>query len=59
MSSTHSPVFQEFPPVALCANFEFFFDHAANDPDGDELVYSFCAPFDGGTANDPMPQSAI
>ena len=50
-----SPVFQEFPPVALCANFEFFFDHAANDPDGDELVYSFCAPFDGGTANDPMP----
>ena len=46
-----SPVFQEFPPVALCANFGFFFDHAAIDPDGDELVYSFCAPFDGGGAN--------
>jgi len=49
--SNSSPVFQEFPPVALCANFGFFFDHAAIDPDGDELVYSFCAPFDGGGAN--------
>lgn len=56
-----SPVFQEFPPVALCANFEFFFDHGAIDPDGDELVYSFCAPFNGGGAepgtgfNSPAP----
>ena len=46
-----SPVFQELPPVALCANFEFFFDHAALDADGDVLVYSFCAPLDGGGAN--------
>ena len=37
--------------VALCANFEFFFDNAAIDPDGDELVYSLCAPFDGGGPN--------
>ena len=56
-----SPIFQEFPPVALCANFGFFFDHAAVDPDGDELVYSFCAPYDGGGAdggggpNSPAP----
>ena len=43
-----SPVFQELPPVAVCANFDFSWDHSAIDPDGDELSYSFCAPFDGG-----------
>ena len=50
-----SPVFQEFPPVVLCADFEFFFDHSATDADGDELVYSFCAPFDGADGNNPAP----
>jgi len=50
-TSNSSPVFQSFPPVALCANFEFFFDNAAIDPDGDDLVYSLCAPFDGGGPN--------
>ena len=50
-TNNSSPVFQTFPPVALCANFEFFFDNAAIDPDGDELVYSLCAPFDGGGPN--------
>lgn len=62
-TNNSSPVFQEFPPVALCANFGFFFDHAAIDADGDELVYSFCAPYDGGGAdggagggpNSPVP----
>ena len=50
-----SPVFEAFPPVAICANFEFFFDHSATDADGDELVYSFCAPFDGADGNNPAP----
>ena len=51
----NSPIFQEFPPVAICANFEFFFDHSATDDDGDELIYSFCAPFDGADGNNPAP----
>ena len=34
--------------MAVCANFDFTWDHSAIDPDGDELVYSFCAPLDGG-----------
>jgi len=46
-----SPAFQELPPVAVCANFEFTWDHSAIDPDGDELVYSFCTPLDGGGTN--------
>jgi len=56
-----SPVFQELPPVAVCANFDFVWDHSAIDLDGDELVYSFCAPLDGGGtgggngANSPVP----
>lgn len=55
-----SPVFQELPPVAVCANFEFQWNHSAIDPDGDQLVYSFCAPLDGGgtgngNLNSPVP----
>jgi gliding motility-associated-like protein len=55
-----SPVFQELPPVAVCANFEFQWNHTAIDPDGDQLVYSFCAPLDGGgtgngNLNSPVP----
>ena len=50
-----SPTWIEFPPVAICANFEFFFDHSATDSDGDELIYSFCAPFHGADGVDPAP----
>ena len=53
--SNSSPTFLEFPPVAICANFEFFFDHSATDIDGDELVYSFCAPFHGADGANPAP----
>jgi len=47
--------FTELPPVSLCQGAEFYFDHGATDPDGDELVYSFCAPLNGATADAPMP----
>jgi gliding motility-associated-like protein len=50
-----SPRFTEMPPVSLCQGAAFFFDHGATDPDGDELVYSFCAPLNGATADAPMP----
>lgn len=43
-----SPVFREFPPIIICANESIDFDHSARDADGDQLVYEFCAPFDGG-----------
>ena len=39
-----NPQFTNFPPVALCANASFWFDHSAEDIDGDFLVYSFCSP---------------
>lgn len=43
-----SPEFNEFPPIVICADTPLEFDHSATDPDGDQLVYSFCAPLDGG-----------
>ena len=43
-----SPVFNNFPPIIICKNFPITFDHSASDPDGDQLVYSFCSPFNGG-----------
>ncbi|MEX2589136.1 MAG: PKD domain-containing protein [Chitinophagales bacterium] len=50
-----SPRFNEFPPIAICANDPLVFDHSATDPDGDNIVYELCAPIDGGSQVDPRP----
>jgi len=47
--------FTHLPPVALCQNAEFFFDHSATDPDGDSLSYELCTPMLGGTTDAPAP----
>jgi gliding motility-associated-like protein len=44
----NSPVYEEFPPIIICKGVPLEFDHSAIDPDGDQLVYSFCAPHNGG-----------
>mgnify|MGYP006267094313 CR=1 FL=1 len=41
------PQFDEVPPIFLCANEPFFFDHSATDPDGDSLVYALTNPYTG------------
>ncbi|MEZ4989424.1 MAG: PKD domain-containing protein [Saprospiraceae bacterium] len=46
-----SPEFNEFPPIVICAGAQLNFDHSATDPDGDQLVYEFCSPLDGGDNN--------
>ncbi len=51
-----SPVFTNYPPIAVCEGMELVFDHSATDLDGDVLVYSFCTPYEGATASNPMPQ---
>lgn len=54
-SCNNSPHFNSFPPLALCIGDELIFDHSATDPDGDQLVYSLCTPYHGGTQADPAP----
>lgn len=39
-----NPAFNEFPPIVICMNQPFEFDHSATDIDGDQLVYEFCNP---------------
>ncbi|MDP5170165.1 MAG: PKD domain-containing protein [Bacteroidia bacterium] len=54
------PIFDQVPPIFLCVNQPFNFDHSATDVDGDSLVYSLVNPYTGtnfsgqGTGN---PQS--
>lgn len=51
-----SPTFKQFPPIVICADEPLSFDHGATDADGDQLVYEFCAPLDGGEpAISPTP----
>ncbi|MCF8276277.1 MAG: gliding motility-associated C-terminal domain-containing protein [Flavobacteriales bacterium] len=54
-SCNSSPYFNNFPPLALCIGDELIFDHSATDPDGDQLVYSLCTPFHGGSQAMPAP----
>jgi len=44
----NSPEFIDFPPLLVCVNQDIDFNHSAADIDGDQLVYSFCSPLDGG-----------
>jgi gliding motility-associated-like protein len=39
-----NPSFVQLPPLVLCLNQPFTFDHSATDADGDLLVYEFCSP---------------
>ena len=54
----NSPVFNDWPPIAICVNKPFTFDHSAIDADGDSIVYKLCAPFAGGTLAEPQPRPA-
>ena len=50
-----SPSFMDFPPIAICADETLVFDHSALDADGDQLVYSLCDPYQGGSQVNPNP----
>lgn len=41
--------FKQYPPIFLCANVPFKYDHSAVDDDGDSLVYQICSPYEGLT----------
>lgn len=54
-TNNSSPRFNNYPPVLLCNNDQLVFDHAATDPDGDQLVYTLVTPFAGATSGNPQP----
>jgi hypothetical protein len=54
-SCNSSPRFTNYPPIVICVDEPLIFDHSATDPDGDDLVYSLCAPFQGADPNNPQP----
>lgn len=41
------PQFDQTPPIFLCVDEPFFFDHSATDPDGDSLSYEITNPYTG------------
>lgn len=50
-----SPEFVLKDSALVCAGKEFMLDFGAIDPDGDKLVYSFCAAYNGGSNDTPNP----
>lgn len=54
-----SPRFDLFPPIVICGNYPFSFDHSATDPDGDVLVYEWFNPFTGASYDAPDPAPAL
>ncbi len=55
LKCNNSPIFNDFPPIVICANEPINFDHSATDNDGDSLVYKFCEPTVGASSNIPAP----
>lgn len=51
-----SPSFNNFPPVIICSGEDINFDHSANDAEGHQIFYEFCAPLtSGGTDGATTP----
>lgn len=42
-----SPRYNNFPQIFICNGINIQFDHKATDPDGDQLIYSICSPYNG------------
>lgn len=43
-----SPIFNEFPPIVICAGQPLIVSQSGSDIDGDVLTYEFCSPKQGG-----------
>lgn len=50
-----SPVFNDWPPLFLCAGVPYNIDQSAVDDDGDSLVYKLCNPLNGASDLNPQP----
>ncbi len=50
----NNPVYNLFPPLFICVNQPFSFNHAASDINGDSLAYSLYTPYDGDVGTGPL-----
>lgn len=55
IGSNSSPRFIGVPPNFLCTNEPLSYDHSAQDPNGDSLVYELVQPLHGAGTGDPSP----
>jgi gliding motility-associated-like protein len=53
LTPNNSARFKNFPPIFICVNQQFYFDHSATDIDGDELRYSLTNPLEGLSSDKP------
>ncbi len=58
-----SPTFSGTPPIFICAGYEMSVDQSIKDPEGDQVIYSFCTPFtpvdNGGVCGNQNPDPYI
>ena len=50
-----NPQFPLPPPIVVCVNEAFTYNHSGMDADSDSLSYFFGTPFTGGSPTDPTP----
>ncbi|MEJ7682258.1 MAG: PKD domain-containing protein [Segetibacter sp.] len=55
IGNNSSPQFAVKDSALVCQNKDFILDFGASDPDGDDISYSFCEAYSGGTVFDPNP----
>jgi gliding motility-associated-like protein len=55
-----NPVFNNLPPIGLCVDAPFVWDHSATDIDGDSLVYELFQPYSYvGAAGNVQPNPVV
>ncbi len=54
----NSSQFTNFPPIYICLSDTFNYSFASTDADGDNLVYQFCTPLNGGGVGNFSPNPA-
>ncbi len=55
-----NPVFNNLPPIGLCVNAPFIWDHSATDIDGDSLVYELFQPYSyAGASGNVQPNPVV
>lgn len=54
----NSAQFTNFPPIYICLSDTFNYSFASTDADGDNLIYQFCTPLNGGGVGNFSPNPA-